>query len=102
MLCAAIADAHNGLIDAALGGEVIKRRIARKGKGKSGGYRVLIAFRDGECAVFLFGFAKSERADVRPDQLALLKLYAQRWLGLDDVKVSTAVSDGELREVHCD
>lgn len=102
MLCAALANAHNGLIDAALGGEVIKQRIARKGQGKSGGYRVLIAFRDGERAVFLYGFAKSERADVRPDQLAALKLYAQRWLGLDDEKVSTAVTDGELREVHCD
>jgi hypothetical protein len=102
MLCAALANAHNGLIDAALGGEVIKQRIARKGQGKSGGYRVLIAFRDGERAVFLYGFAKSERADVRPDQLAALKLYAQRWLGLDDAKVSTAVTDGELREVHCD
>lgn len=102
MLCAALANAHNGLIDAALGGEVIKQRIARKGQGKSGGYRVLIAFRDGERAVFLYGFTKSERADVRPDQLAALKLYAQRWLGLDDAKVSTAVTDGELREVHCD
>ena len=102
MLCAAISDAHNGLIDAVLGGEVIKQRMARRGKGKSGGYRVLIAFRDGERAVFLYGFAKSERADIRSDQLALLKLYAQRWLGLADVEVSTAVSDGELREVHCD
>ncbi len=102
MLCAALADAHNGLIDAVLGGEIIKQRIARKGQGKSGGYRVLIAFRDEERAVFLYGFAKSERADVRPDQLALLKHYAQRWLGLDDTQISTAVRTGELREVHCD
>jgi hypothetical protein len=62
----------------------------------------MIAFRDGERAVFLYGFAKGERADVRPDQLALLKLYAQRWLGLDDARVSAAVADGDLREVHCD
>jgi len=102
MLCTAVENARRGLIDAQLGGEVIKQRIARKGQGKSGGYRALIAFRDGERAVFLYGFAKSERSDVRPDQLAALKLYAQRWLGLDDEKVSTAVADDELREVHCD
>jgi hypothetical protein len=79
-----------------------KQRIARKRQGKSGGFRVLIAFRDRQRAVFLYGFAKSERADVRPDQLAVLKLYAHRWLGLDDAQISRAIADGELREVRCD
>ena len=35
----AVNRAENGLIDADLGGGVIKQRIARKGQGKSGGYR---------------------------------------------------------------
>src|SRR5262245_39114891 len=102
MLCAALDRASQGLIDADLGGEVIKQRVARAGQGKSGGYRVLIAFRRGERAVFLFGFAKNERANIRSDQLARLKLYAQRWLGLDGEQIADAISDGELREVHCD
>jgi hypothetical protein len=83
MLCGAVKRATMGLIDADLRGEVIKQRVARAGQGKSGGYRVLIAFRHGERAVFLFGFAKNERANIRADQLADLTLYAQRWLGLE-------------------
>jgi hypothetical protein len=57
MLCTALDDAHRGLVDADLGSEVIKQRVARRGQGKSGGYRVLIAFRRDERAVFLHGFA---------------------------------------------
>lgn len=102
MLCAAVERAETGLIDADLGGEVIKQRVARAGQGKGGGYRVLMAFRRGERAVFLFGFAKSERANIRPPQLAELRLYAQRWLGLDDKGIGRAIADGDLNEVHCD
>ncbi len=102
MLCGALEDAQKGLIDAELGGEVIKQRIARKGQGKSGGHRVLVAFRNGKRAVFLYGFAKSERANIRPDQLADLKLYAGLWLGLADEKIARAIAAGDLREVHCD
>jgi hypothetical protein len=44
-LCDAIARAEKGLVDADLGGRVIKQRVARKGHGKSGGFRTLIAIR---------------------------------------------------------
>jgi hypothetical protein len=63
---------------------------------------VLVAFRNGKRAVFLYGFAKSERANIRPDQLADLKLYAGLWLGLADEKTARAIAAGDLREVHCD
>ena len=102
MLCTALDNAGKGLIDAELGGEVIKQRIARKGQGKSGGYRALIAFRSGKRAVFLYGFAKNERANIRPDQLTELKLYANRWLGLAEDGIARAIAEGDLQEVHCD
>jgi hypothetical protein len=57
----AVARADRGLIDADLGGHVIKQRVARPGRGKSGGYRVIIALQTKERAVFLYGFAKNER-----------------------------------------
>jgi hypothetical protein len=63
---------------------------------------VLIAFGTGKRAVFLYGYAKNERANIQPRQLALLKLYADRWLGLDNEKLAGAIADGELIEVHCD
>lgn len=60
-LCEAVARAEKGLIDADLGGGLIKQRVARPGAGKSGGYRTLVFFRAGTRSVFAFGFAKSER-----------------------------------------
>src|SRR3546814_2072097 len=60
----AVQRAECGLVDADLGGGVIKQRVARPGKGKSGGYRTLILFRHGDRAIFAFGFAKSAQANI--------------------------------------
>jgi hypothetical protein len=102
MLCAALDNVRKGLIDADLGGEVVKQRVPRRGQGKSGGYRVLIAFRRDERAVFLYGFGKNERPNIRSDQLTELKLYAQRWLGFDEKRIEQAIAEGDLSEVHCE
>jgi hypothetical protein len=59
-LCEAVSRAEAGLIDANLGGGVVKQRVARPGAGRSGGYRSLLFFRTGARAVFAFGFAKSD------------------------------------------
>uniref|UniRef100_UPI00343A147F type II toxin-antitoxin system RelE/ParE family toxin n=1 Tax=Sphingomonas bacterium TaxID=1895847 RepID=UPI00343A147F len=69
----AVQRAESGLVDADLGGGAIKQRVARPGKGKSGGYRTLILFRQGDRAIFAFGFAKSAQANMSKADLALLK-----------------------------
>ena len=68
-LCRAVQDADRGLIDADLGGGVIKQWIARKSSGKSGGFRAMILFRARERAIFVHGFAKNEVDNIRPDEL---------------------------------
>ncbi|MGH9599863.1 MAG: type II toxin-antitoxin system RelE/ParE family toxin [Terracidiphilus sp.] len=79
-LCAAVREANRGLIGADLGGGVIKQRIARRGSGKSGGFRTLIVFRLRELAIFVHGFAKNEVENIRADELAALKkLAAEMW-----------------------
>jgi hypothetical protein len=47
--------------EADLGGGVYKVRVARPGKGKSGGYRVIVLFKSGRLTFFVYGFAKSVR-----------------------------------------
>ncbi|KYC36279.1 hypothetical protein WA1_41880 [Scytonema hofmannii PCC 7110] len=59
-LYAAVTRASKGLVDADLGGGIIKQRIARQGQGKSGGYRSIIIFRSGDKAFFVYGFSKSD------------------------------------------
>jgi hypothetical protein len=82
----AVERAESGLIDADLGGGVIKQRVARPRKGKSGGYRVLILFRHGDRAIFAFGFAKSAQANISKADLTLLKEAASealKWTGAE-------------------
>lgn len=52
MLAEAIERAKNGLIDADLGGGIIKQRIARVGQGKSRGYRSIIVIKREQMAFF--------------------------------------------------
>jgi len=99
-LTEAIANAERGLVDADLGGGVIKQRVARVGQGKRGGYRMLIGFRSKHRAVFLFGFAKSEIDNIDDDQLATLREIAAAWFAADDMKISRAIADGLLIEVQ--
>lgn len=98
----AIEQAERGLVDADLGGGVIKLRVARAGQGKRGGYRMLIAFRSRLRAVFLFGFAKNELDNIEDDQLATLRETAALWLAADSQKIARAVKDGLLIEVRHD
>ena len=65
----AIERAERGIIDADLGGGLIKQRVARSGQGRSGGYRMLVGYRMRDRAVFLYGFAKSEQDNIDADQL---------------------------------
>lgn len=101
-LCDAVQNARTGLIDADLGGGLIKQRVARPGQGKSGGYRTMIAFRSSDRAVFLFGFAKSDRGNVDPDELVRWRNIGRGFLGLDDVAIEARIADDELTEVYFD
>jgi hypothetical protein len=101
MLCRSIRDATRGSIAADLGGEVIKQRIARPGQGKSRGFRTLIVFRAGARAIFVHGFAKSEKDNVSSEELHALKRLAAELLGYDDKTVARVLAAGALFEVTC-
>ena len=79
--CEAVRRARSGLIDADLGGGVIKQRIARKGGGRSGGFRTIVLFRRGALAFFVYGFAKSGRENLRRDELETYRLLADEVSG---------------------
>ena len=102
VLWAAIADASRGLIDADLGGGVVKQRIARQGGGKSGGFRTIVLFRLGERAFFVRGFAKSEMDNIQDDELAAFKILAAKMLSYDEAALALAVAEGILMEVKGD
>jgi hypothetical protein len=99
VLLDAVARAEKGQIDADLGGGVIKQRIARPGQGKSGGYRTIILFKKGQRAVFIFGFAKSERDNIDADEEKQFKEAARHVLRLTDKQIAELIKEGDFVEV---
>ncbi|HEX9662599.1 MAG TPA: type II toxin-antitoxin system RelE/ParE family toxin [Candidatus Binatia bacterium] len=99
VLIEAIARAERGLIDADLGGGVFKQRLARPGQGRSGGYRSIIIFQKGERAFFVYGFAKSDRENIDPDEAAAFKKSAKAFFALSDKQIEILIKDKELSEV---
>lgn len=94
--------AESGLIDADLGGGVIKQRVARPGKGRSGGYRTLILFRRGDRAIFAFGFAKSAQANISKADLTLLRDAAAEALEWSGAQLDRLVASETLVEIKND
>jgi hypothetical protein len=95
----AVARAERGQVDAYLGGEVIKQRIARPGQGKSGGFRTIIFFRRGERAFFVYGFAKSHRSNINDSEEAQFKEAAKFVLSLTEKQLAELLKRGEFAEV---
>ncbi len=99
-LLEAVAAAEQGLVDADLGGGVVKQRIAREGQGKSGGFRTIVLLKSGELAFFVFVFAKNERANIKKAELMAFKELASVMFALDELALTKAVATGFLIELN--
>jgi hypothetical protein len=101
-LCKAATEMANGLYEADIGGNLLKKRIARPGQGKSGGFRTLVATNRGNLWFFVYGFAKNERSNIDQNEEAALKKLAAVLLTLKPTALSQALAAEELIEVNCD
>jgi hypothetical protein len=99
VLTEAVARAEKRVIDADLGGGVIKQRVARPGQGKSGGYRSIILFRKGERACFVYGFSKSYRENIEADEEAVFRKAAKSFFGLTEAQIDALLEEEALTEV---
>ncbi|MDQ2947060.1 MAG: type II toxin-antitoxin system RelE/ParE family toxin [Acidobacteriota bacterium] len=92
--------AEKGQIDADLGGEVVKQRIARPSQGRSKGYRTIIFFRRGAKAFFIYGFPKSQRANINDDEETQFKAAAKHVLALTEKQLAGLLERGDFVEVE--
>lgn len=83
-----------------MGGGVIKQRVAREGQGKSGGYGTILLFRQGERAIFAYGFAKNHRDNIDRDELAAFRMAAALFLGFDEAAVTKMIENGPWSRVE--
>ena len=99
LLCLAEREMVSGLVDADLGGDVLKKRVALPGRGKRGGIRTLVATRRASCWFFVFGFEKNEKANVSRTELEALQWLAEQLLGLTAPQLEGGLQDGSLQEI---
>ncbi|NYT56190.1 type II toxin-antitoxin system RelE/ParE family toxin [Eoetvoesia caeni] len=101
-LCKAVSEMSQGLIDADLGGYVVKKRVTLPGQGKRGGGRTIVATKLSDRWFFLYGFSKSERNNIDKDELKMLQEIARELLSFDGRQLAIALAAGEIQEVGYD
>ncbi|NGZ06706.1 MAG: type II toxin-antitoxin system RelE/ParE family toxin [Magnetococcales bacterium] len=103
LLRAAAAEVVAGQVEANLGGCLFKKRLARTGGGKSGGYRTIIGYRraDSRRIIFLFAFPKNAKVNITDKEEASLSISAESFLAATDQQISALLVDGAIFEV-CD
>lgn len=101
-LCDSVHRAERGLIDADLGGGVIKQRLAREAQGRSGGFRSIVLFRRADKAFFVYGFAKNDRDNIGWNELMAFRKLAALMLAYDERELGIAMSNNTIVEIMCD
>lgn len=100
ILNTAVSEMKQGLIDADLGGYVMKKRVATNRQGKRSSTRTLVAYKAADKAFFLFGFTKNVRANINTDELKVLKHLAKELFSYSDKQLLDAIAYGALIEVE--
>lgn len=79
---------------------VIKKRIANKGRGKSGSARTIVAFKRGKNCFFVYGFEKSEKSTISPNEQKAIKVVATSLFAYSDNDLIRLIKNGALIEVR--
>ena len=98
-LLSVVANMERGLVDADLGGNLFKQRIALPGRGKSGSTRTFLATRFVGTLYFLFGFEKSDRDNITQRERVIYQSLACHLLELSYEQIELALMANELMEV---
>jgi hypothetical protein len=90
---------ETGKVEANLGGFLFKKRLPKSGSGKSGGYRVLVAYKKGNRVVFLYAFAKNQRSNISEKEKSALKLVSKSILAATEKQLKALIKKGSIWEV---
>lgn len=97
----AAAEIITGKVEADLGGCLFKKRLPRTGEGKSGGYRVVVGYgkHNTERIIFLYAFAKNDKANMSAKEEGALSLAAESFISAADKQVQELLAVGSIWEV---
>ena len=91
-LRAAIVEVMQGKADD-LGGGVFKKRL------NDNMHRSIVLAKGGHNWVYAYLFAKKDRANIDPDELAAFKKLAQAYGRITEAELASALSQGDLQEL---
>jgi hypothetical protein len=93
-----------GAGEADLGDGLWKKRLARPGAGKSGGYRAVVAYRRprSDRVLFAFLFAKNTASTLTAAGQEALARAAAAFVGTTDTQLGALLKAEDVREVRCD
>jgi hypothetical protein len=95
----AVYEIEQGNVDANLGGNLYKKRVALPGRGKRGSVRTLLAVRHGDKAFFLYGFEKNQRDNITEKEAKAYKLIAKTILAYTDSELNKRLNDESVIEI---
>ena len=99
-LLQSISDLEKGFSTADLGGHLYKIRVKRDDSGKRSGYRTIIAFRENDRAIFLYGFGKNEKGNIDKNELHYLKKLTRDLLSFSSSQVNKAIEEKVLFDLE--
>ena len=80
----AVEEIAAGSVEANLGSNLYKKRIATKGRGKSGSVRTILAYSAGNKTFYLYAFEKSEQANITDKEKETLREMGNLYLSMND------------------
>jgi hypothetical protein len=96
----AVMEATLGLVDATLGGNLVKKRLPISGRGKSSGLRMILAYKTSARNVFcLYLFAKNETENLTSPHLQQRKKWGKTLLSLEESELVKVIKSGLIQEV---
>tara|TARA_B100000614_G_scaffold128513_1_gene114711 strand:+ start:273 stop:647 length:375 start_codon:yes stop_codon:yes gene_type:complete len=88
-----------GSVEAELGGYLFKKRVPKPGSGKRGGYRVIVAYKNGHRIVFLFAFAKNKKSNITDKEKSALMIIAKSFMEATKKQLEALIKEGSIWEV---
>ena len=99
LLIRSVIEIERGLYEVRMGGYLYKKRIGLGHRGKSGGIRTIIAYKQGNKALFIYGFSKSQKANITSMELDALKKLSKLYFEYSNEQIEKIIKIKEIIEV---
>ena len=100
LLLETIENVSNQLGTNNLGSGLFKVRTPKIGKGKRGGIRTFLVYKESEKAIFVYGFSKNKKDNLDKNELKYCKKLAKDLLAIENNEYERLISLGNFNEIE--